>query len=731
MRRMTRAPALLTAALVALACTLVGHGWSTRAARMGGEVVLSALSTDPALVTGGDVLLEVLVPEGTPRGDLRVSVDGRDVTAAFKPARTPDRFLGLVTGLANGQSTVLAEVGHLTTTLTVTSYPITGPVISGPHQRPFICQTDAFVLPDGSRLGPASDELCSARTVVQYVYRPTTVTDPARPFRPLANPRVLPADVATTTTVTGATVNFIVRVETGTMNRGIYQNVVLHDPTVEPPPAPWSPPRGWNHRLIAMHGSGCPGGWYIQGAALGVNLLDAERLGQGYALFANTLNHPTNSCNAFLAGETTMMGKEHFIETFGVPQYTMSTGGSGGAYTSLQVADAFPGLIDGVLISATFPDALSIALSGLDAHLLTHYFARTGPSGFTAEQQVAVSGFSGMKAFVDAANQAQRTDPVPNRQDLEGYQSARWNAAVPSALRYDPTGAPGGARPTVFDAARNIYGVDPATGAARRPFDNVGVQYGLMALNEGAITPAQFLDLNERIGGVDHDANYIAARSAGDLSAIRRAYQSGLSLGANGGLMSIPIVDNATSNEMGGYHYGWFHFALRERLRKARGGRADNMVMWRSTSNRAERALFDRWMAAYTSDLSDGPLGERVLKARPPQGVEGCYDTSTPPAFIAEPLVFTHQPTTACSQLYPVYSNVRARAGGPLAADVLKCQLKPVDPADYRVAFSTAELARLTAIFPEGVCDWSRPGVNQVPVVTWASVGPSPKNRLD
>ncbi len=54
-----------------------------------------------------------------------------------------------------------------------------------------------------------------------------------------------------------------------------------------------------------------------------------------------------------------MMGKEHFIETFGVPAYTISTGGSGGAYTSLQVADAFPGLIDGVDIRATFPDALS------------------------------------------------------------------------------------------------------------------------------------------------------------------------------------------------------------------------------------------------------------------------------------------------------------------------------------------------------------------------------------
>ena len=73
-----------------------------------------------------------------------------------------------------------------------------------------------------------------------------------------------------------------------------------------------------------------------------------------------------------------MMGKEHFIETFGVPLYTISTGGSGGAYTSLQVADAFPGLFDGVDIRATFPDALAIASSGLDAHLLTHYFEGLG-----------------------------------------------------------------------------------------------------------------------------------------------------------------------------------------------------------------------------------------------------------------------------------------------------------------------------------------------------------------
>ena len=77
------------------------------------------------------------------------------------------------------------------------------------------------------------------------------------------------------------------------------------------------------------------------------------------------------------------------------------------------------------------------------------------------------------------------------------------------------------------------------------------------------------------------------------MNAIKRAYQAGLNLGANGGLMSIPILDNATSNETGGYHYGWFHFALRERVRQANGGSSENMVMWRSISGDAGPKLFD------------------------------------------------------------------------------------------------------------------------------------------
>jgi hypothetical protein len=716
------------ASLIVLATVSVAAIQSTAPA---GKLEITTLSTDAALVTGGDVLVKVTAPAGVSPQSIKVTIGARDVSGGFRQMNNR-AIAGLVTGLANGRNTISASGPKgLQASLEVTNYPITGPVISGPWQQPFICQTDTFALPDGSKFGAPLDANCSARTVVQYVYLPAgTPADARTPFKPLPGTASLPADMSKTTTTTGATVNFIVRVETGTMNRGIYQNAILFDPTVDQPPTPFVQPRGWNHRLVGFHGSGCPSGWNIQGGALGVPILDRARLAEGYAIFENTLNHPTNSCNAFLAGETTMMGKEHFIETFGVPQSTLTTGGSGGAYTSLQVADAFPGLFDGVDIRATFPDAFAIANSGLDAHLFTHYLESIPATAISEAQVKAISGYHGMKALVDAANQAQRTDPVPDRKDIEGYQSARWNAVVPEKLRYNPATNSKGARPTVFDAAKNIYGVNPATGAALRPWDNTGVQYGLNALNAGVITTAQFLELNEKIGGIDQDSNHVPTRTAGDLNAIKRAYQAGLNLGANGGLTAIPILDNATSNETGGYHYGWFHFALRERLRQANGGSSENMVMWRAVSGDAGPKLLEKWIVAYQADASNDPQRVKVLRAKPREAVDGCYDKSTPPQFIADSLPFSSQPVSKCSELYPVYSNPRKEAGGPLAANILKCQLKPIDAKDYTVTFTPAEMTRLKAIFAGGVCDWSKPGVNQVPVVTWASFGPSRKNLV-
>ena len=53
-----------------------------------------------------------------------------------------------------------------------------------------------------------------------------------------------------------------------------------------------------------------------------------------------------------------------------------------------------------------------------------------------------------------------------------------------------------------------------------------------------------------------------------------------------------------------------------------------------------------------------------------------------------------------------------------------------IDAADYAVTFTPQEMARLQAIFPSGVCDYSRRGVGYRPGGTWPSFGPSRDNLV-
>jgi hypothetical protein len=123
-----------------------------------------------------------------------------------------------------------------------------------------------------------------------------------------------------------------------------------------------------------------------------------------------------------------------------------------------------------------------------------------------------------------------------------GYHSGVFSALVPERFRYDPKSNPHGARPTIWDVSRNIYGTESSTGSALRVFDNVGVQYGLGALHAGAISQDQFLDLNQSIGGYDRDNHPVLARTEADPSALVEAYRSGLQLSGSGGLAAVPIM---------------------------------------------------------------------------------------------------------------------------------------------------------------------------------------------
>ena len=132
-------------------------------------VVLSAAK--PHLVSGGDVLVRVDADDSVRLTDLVVLLDDVDVTRRFRP--DPDRhaLLGLVPGLTPGDHTLVARALGDEARQQLTSYPMTGPMISGPHEQPFHCQTEEFTLVTGVSLGAPLDEHCSIDMRVAYVYR--------------------------------------------------------------------------------------------------------------------------------------------------------------------------------------------------------------------------------------------------------------------------------------------------------------------------------------------------------------------------------------------------------------------------------------------------------------------------------------------------------------------------------------------------------------------------------
>ena len=211
------------------------------------------------------------------------------------------------------------------------------------------------------------------------------------------------------------------------------------------------------------------------------------------------------------------------------------------------------------------------------------------------------------------------------------------------ALRYDPVANPGGVRCDLYDHAVNIWGRDPETGFARRPLDNVGIQYGLKALNDGAITTTQFLDLNAHVGGFDADANIVPARTVADPVATRRAYSTGRITNGGLGMAQIPIVDYRAYNDDapgGDIHVRYHSFSMRERLRKANGDAANQVMLvedqryglYNTESPLLQHAIreLDRWITNIRHDPR-----HRLAANRPASLREGCNTRDEQPTFIA------------------------------------------------------------------------------------------------
>ena len=74
---------------------------------------------------------------------------------------------------------------------------------------------------------------------------------------------------------------------------------------------------------------------------------------------STALNNDGHNCNIATQAESLVMAKERIVEQYGEIRYTIGTGCSGGSLTQQQVANAYPGIYQGILPQCSYPDALS------------------------------------------------------------------------------------------------------------------------------------------------------------------------------------------------------------------------------------------------------------------------------------------------------------------------------------------------------------------------------------
>jgi hypothetical protein len=462
---------------------------------------VTVTSSRADLVTGGDAMVEVGLPAGTSAGSMQVSLGGRDVTSQFA-LRDNGKFAGVVTGLAQGANELSARAANgAATSVTLTNFSKDGPLFYGPQVAPWGCDAGATDL--------------SCNRPVRYSYEYMSTNPALTTFRDY-DPASPPSDVRSTTTDQGVTVPFIVRVETGVQGRDYYNVAVLFDPMR--PWTPYAPQAAWNGKVRFHHGFGLGLGFAQSNTTSTAQLLSSPyALGKGYLVANAALNVNNRNANLATQAEAMMVLKERIVETYGPIKFTFGFGSSGGSIVQYQMANAYPGLYDGIIVNATFPDSVTIMVEVEDCALLTSYFQSSGTVGWTDAEKAAASGHRSVGVCAEWSRFKTLYDPA-----VKGT-----NCDVPDVYLYQAVQNPNGVRCTLQDYMIGVMGRSPVTGFAYRPYGNNGVQYGLSALLGGTTTPSQFVDLNARVGSNDIEYVWRPGRITADTVAVENSYRSG------------------------------------------------------------------------------------------------------------------------------------------------------------------------------------------------------------
>lgn len=636
----------------------------------------------------------------------------------------------------------------------------TGPLFSGPQQYPFLCSTSEAGLgqpnvdnqdglgnavyavegvPTSGVVGYSAD--CSIDTRVDYFY---LATDGRFRIYDAANP---PEDLVQFP-VGETLVPFVVRVETGTINRFVY-NIAMLAPFPESLARPSTLNNSaWNQKAIYYLGGGVGIGHWQGEAFWHGGLSSAERglfaamLQGGYAIMTSSGNTTATHYNLELAEETALMVKRHFTATYGRPDYTISIGGSGGGIQQYIFGQNRPGLFDAGIPAYAYPDMVTQTIHILDCNLLEQYFLEETTldptsmwatwsnhrliEGLNSSDTVinSLTGLPGSSECIEGWFFAEPTAHNPRTADPQYFAALQfygYPASVIDDIRW-----------THWNDLENIYGTTGPDGFAPTPYDNVGVQYGLGALLDGDITADEFLRINRCVGGWKSQDQFTpwpfdlsdpfdsanmtrdplacrfgvpAPRSVGDRRTIRRAFTSGHVFR---GRLRMPVIDlRPYLDPVLDMHNARQSFSARQRMLD-HDGNADNQVIW-FTENEADFGA----KAVLAIQVLDEYL---TTGQRPALFEDACFDAAGAPIGFGPTAwsgILDGGPAGPCTTAYPLNGSSRTVAGDGMAGDVFKCALQTVDEAIAggvygSVAFSPAQLADLRNTFAEGVCDYDR-----------------------
>ncbi|MFV0316114.1 MAG: DUF6351 family protein [Microthrixaceae bacterium] len=581
-------------------------------------------------------------------------------------------------------------------------------------------------VPDRSQdpLGWSKD--CQAETRVEYRYRDSTgeehVLEPGT--------TEIPADIAwievdsmigtdemdlSEVDVQDGSIPYVYRYERGTLpeTRFIYSIAVLA-PFEEVASGSTAPNTDlWNRRLVYSFGGGVGIG-HSQGKISGGDSQLDEALSLGSAVVYSSGTRTSVHYNLLLGAEVAVELKELFIDEYGEPLYTVGIGGSGGAIQQYVYAQNTPELLDALIPQYSYPDMTTQTINVGDCELLEYYMDVTdgdNPRWADWDNRKLLQGQNTIEGFESDWQEA--TGDTGSSECIEGWRGATPLALNPNfgladgmddiilpyagellekveagepaipddfpdlgrLLRQSPDPADW-VEWTHWDDVIDAYGVDPETGSARTPWDNVGVQYGLRSVANGEITPEEFLDLNERIGSWSPDnvaescgmvaqmagdtlATFAAAigmcegeeldqyssrqmtsapdsgptpRREADVEAITNAFESGLEFDGKLG-RDIPIIDvrHYLEEELD-MHNVHQSFVVRERIRRAMGDSDNQVIMWMDARPEEDEEATSELLTDAYREMDDWVLtqqaeGGSAAQAKPDDVVDACYDT--------------------------------------------------------------------------------------------------------